>query len=155
MNQFQKLTPRFLLAAACFSTPHKGSYMKNKSELNVFGKPLVSCGENPKTGYYRDGFCTTGPEDKGIHVVCAVVTTEFLEFSKKNGNDLMTPMPQYDFKGLKQGDRWCLCAARWKEAFESKVAPPVILESTHQKALEIIPLKNLETKCHTVVLYQQ
>ena len=149
MNQFQKLAPRFLFAAACFSTPHKGTYMKDKSVLNVFGKPLVSCGENPKTGYYRDGFCTTGSEDKGLHVVCAVVTTEFLEFSKKKGNDLITPMPQYDFKGLKDGDRWCLCAARWKEAFEAKVAPPVILESTHQKALEIIPLKNLETKCQS------
>ena len=147
MIQLPKFTSRFLLAAACFSTPHTGTYMKDKSVLNVYGKPLISCGENPKTGYYRDGFCTTGAEDAGIHVVCAVVTTEFLEYSKKKGNDLITPRPEYDFKGLKQGDRWCLCASRWKEAFEANVAPPVILESTHQKALEIIPLKNFETKC--------
>ncbi len=147
MNQLQKFAPRFLLAAACFSTSHTGTYMKDKSVLNVLGKPLVSCGENPKTGYYRDGFCATGPEDAGIHVVCAVVTTEFLEYSKKKGNDLITPRPEFDFKGLKQGDRWCLCASRWKEAFEANVAPPVILESTHQKALEIISMKNLENKC--------
>ena len=121
--------------------------MKDKSVLNVYGKPLVSCGANPKTGYYRDGFCATGPDDTGVHVVCAVVTTEFLEFSKKKGNDLITPRLEYGFQGLKQGDRWCLCASRWKEAFEANVAPPVILESTHQKALEIIPLKSLENKC--------
>ncbi|MBC7419748.1 MAG: DUF2237 domain-containing protein [Bdellovibrio sp.] len=147
MNQIRKLTPRLLIAAACFSTPHKGTSVKDKNILNVFGKPLISCGENPKTGYYRDGFCSTGAEDSGIHVVCAVVTTEFLEFSKRKGNDLITPRPEYDFKGLKQGDRWCLCASRWKEAFDANVAPPVILESTHQKALDIISMKNLETKC--------
>lgn len=121
--------------------------MKDKNNLNVLGKPLVSCGMNPKTGYYRDGFCTTGEDDRGIHVVCAEVTQEFLQFSKRQGNDLITPLPQYDFKGLKPGDRWCLCASRWKEAFEAKVAPPVGLEATHVKTLEFVTLDNLQSSC--------
>ena len=121
--------------------------MKDKNILNVYGKPLLSCGENPKTGYYRDGFCSTGTDDVGIHVVCSVVTKDFLDFSKKQGNDLITPRPEFDFKGLKPGDRWCLCAARWKEALQANVAPPVVLEATHQKALEFVSLKDLESQC--------
>lgn len=121
--------------------------MKDKKTLNVLGKPLVSCGSNPKTGFYRDGFCATGDDDRGIHVVCSEVTQEFLQFSKLNGNDLITPLPQYDFKGLKPGDRWCLCASRWKEAFDAKVAPPVVLEATHIKALEFVSLENLQLGC--------
>ncbi len=121
--------------------------MKDKNHLNVLGKPLVSCGMNPKTGYYRDGFCATGEDDRGIHVVCAEVTQEFLSFSKLKGNDLITPLPQYDFKGLKPGDRWCLCASRWKEAFDAKIAPPVVLEATHSKALEFVTLENLRSSC--------
>ncbi len=116
----------------------------DKNGLNVFGQPLVRCGLQPKTGFYRDGFCATGPDDHGVHVVCAQVTAEFLEFSKAQGNDLITPQPQFGFSGLKPGDRWCLCAGRWKEAFLAHKAPPVILESTHQKALEVVPLSDLK-----------
>ena len=134
-----------LLAGACFQIPHKGSVMQDQSKLNILGTALVSCGG--KTGYYRDGYCASGPDDAGVHVVCAEVTKEFLEFSKSRGNDLITPMPQYDFKGLKPGDRWCLCASRWQEAFEHHVAPPVILEATHSRALDIIKAKDLQTGC--------
>jgi uncharacterized protein (DUF2237 family) len=95
------------------------------------------------TGYYRSGCCETGPDDLGTHTVCAVMTLEFLEFSKSRGNDLMTPIPAYSFPGLKAGDQWCLCARRWLEAYESKVAPSVILEATNEKTLEIIPLEIL------------
>lgn len=121
--------------------------MTDKNHFNVLGKALVSCGSNPKTGFYRDGFCATGADDLGVHVVCAEVTHEFLEFSKTKGNDLMTPRPEYDFKGLKPGDRWCLCANRWKEAFDQNVAPPVILEATHQNALKALDLKDLQRVC--------
>ena len=121
--------------------------MTDKNHLNVFGKALVSCGTNAKTGFYRDGFCATGPDDVGVHVVCSEVTKEFLEFSKTKGNDLVAPIPEYDFKGLKPGDRWCLCANRWKEAFDANVAPPVILESTHQGALKTLRLKDLQGVC--------
>jgi len=118
--------------------------MKDSCRLNVLQKELVSCGKNPVTGYYRDGFCATGDDDGGVHVVCAEVTQEFLDFSKARGNDLITPMPRFDFKGLKPGDRWCLCAARWKEALENQVAPPVVLEATHAKALEFVSLDELQ-----------
>jgi uncharacterized protein (DUF2237 family) len=121
--------------------------MTDKNHLNVYGKPLVSCGSNPKTGFYRDGFCATGADDLGVHVVCSEMTKEFLDYSKAKGNDLITPKPEYDFKGLKPGDRWCLCANRWKEALAANVAPPVILEATHQRALTFVELKDLKGVC--------
>jgi hypothetical protein len=111
---------------------------------NVLGGELQSCCRSPITGYYRDGFCSTGAGDVGIHVVCAQLTQEFLEFSKAQGNDLITPMPLYDFPGLKPGDRWCLCASRWKEALDAGVAPPVVLDATHAAALEYVSLSDLK-----------
>ncbi|MEP0917537.1 DUF2237 domain-containing protein [Leptolyngbya sp. DQ-M1] len=111
---------------------------------NVLGEELQSCCTSPMTGYYRDGFCSTGAGDTGVHVVCAQLTAEFLEFTKSRGNDLSTPMPLYDFPGLKPGDRWCLCAARWKEALDAGVAPPVVLASTHAAALEYASLTELK-----------
>lgn len=111
---------------------------------NVFGEKLETCCTNPVTGFYRDGCCKTGPMDFGQHTICARVTAEFLEFTKSRGNDLSTPMPAYQFPGLKPGDRWCLCATRWLEALQAGVAPPVILSATHQKALEIISLEDLQ-----------
>lgn len=107
---------------------------------NVLGGPLQGCSQEPLTGFYRTGDCQTGPDDRGLHVVCTQVTQEFLEFSKARGNDLTTPVPQYNFPGLKPGDRWCLCAARWLEAAEANVAPPLILSATHLAALQLIPL---------------
>ncbi|MEL7021265.1 MAG: DUF2237 domain-containing protein [Bacteroidota bacterium] len=111
---------------------------------NVLGTDLQSCCFEPKTGYYRDGFCHTGPTDRGIHVVCAEMTDEFLQYSKSKGNDLITPFPQFGFPGLKAGDKWCLCAARWEEARRAGAAPPVVLESTHAKALTITTLEHLK-----------
>ncbi|BAU10153.1 hypothetical protein LEP3755_06330 [Leptolyngbya sp. NIES-3755] len=111
---------------------------------NVLGEELQSCCRSPMTGYYRDGYCSTGAGDTGIHVVCAQLTEEFLEFTKSRGNDLSTPMPLYDFPGLKPGDRWCLCAARWKEALDAGVAPPVVLASTHAATLEFVSLSDLK-----------
>ena len=105
---------------------------------NVLGGPLQSCCIDPMTGFYRDGACNTGPDDHGVHIICVQVTKAFLEFSSKCGNDLQTPYPQYNFPGLKPGDRWCVCISRWVEAHEEGVAPPVILESTHEKALEYV-----------------
>lgn len=116
-----------------------------KDENNVLGTALQIAGTDPLTGYYRDGFCSTGESDRGIHVIAAILTDEFLQFSKSKGNDLITPQPQHNFPGLKAGDNWCLCALRWKEALDAGVAPPVILEATHEKALEfatILELKN-------------
>ena len=111
---------------------------------NVRGLPLESCCEKPLTGFYRNGFCETGPGDVGIHVVCARMTDKFLRFSKSRGNDLSTPVPEWDFPGLKAGDCWCLCAARWKEAFDAGVAPPVNVGATHISALEFASLEELE-----------
>ena len=111
---------------------------------NVLGGPLQVCCTDPMTGFYRDGTCRTGPEDVGTHVVCARLTDAFLQFSKGRGNDLMTPRPAFDFPGLKDGDRWCLCASRWKEAYEADVAPPVILEATHERALDVVSLDALK-----------
>jgi uncharacterized protein len=113
-------------------------------ELNVFGEVLTICSNNPRTGFFRDGCCNTGTEDLGSHTVCAVMTDEFLAFSKRAGNDLSTPAPDYGFPGLKNGDRWCLCAARWKEAFDSGKAPKVVLSATHQRALEIVSIQDLK-----------
>jgi hypothetical protein len=113
------------------------------NNLNVFGEPLKTCSENPLTGFFRDGCCRTDENDFGSHTVCAVVTKEFLEFSYQMGNDLITPCPLYRFAGLRPGDRWCLCASRWLEAYFAGKAPMVDLEATNEKALEIIPMEIL------------
>lgn len=110
---------------------------------NVLGSELVACCYKPMTGFYRNGYCQTGPEDTGTHTVCAVMTAEFLQFTNEQGNDLVTPIPLYDFPGLKPGDKWCLCATRWKQAAKAGVAPPIILEATHQKTLSIIDFELL------------
>ena len=112
--------------------------------MNVWGKELVPCSYDPLTGYFRDGCCHTDQDDHGTHVVCARVTEPFLIFSLQRGNDLMTPRPEYRFAGLSPGDRWCLCALRWKEALEAGVAPSVILDSTHIKALDVVTLAQLQ-----------
>ncbi len=114
------------------------------SATNVLGNELELCCTSPITGFYRDGFCNTGSGDLGAHVVCAQVTSEFLEFSRSRGNDLMTPNPVFNFPGLKSGDCWCLCAQRWKEALDAGVAPPVRLKSTHVLALEYVTLEELK-----------
>ena len=113
---------------------------------NILGTPLQSCCTDPLTGFYRDGYCVTGPQDTGKHVVCAQMTEAFLAFTQQQGNDLSTPLPQYDFPGLRPGDRWCLCASRWQEAYQAGVAPPVILEATHEAALHYITREALEEK---------
>jgi len=113
--------------------------------LNVLGTELVACSLDPLTGFQRDGCCNTDEHDRGLHVVCARVTREFLEFSSRRGNDLVTARPEFGFPGLKPGDRWCLCATRWLEAFQGGVAPPVVLESTHARALEVVSLEQLKT----------
>lgn len=118
--------------------------MDMSTPLNVLGSALQPCCTNPMTGFFRDGTCRTDAQDRGLHVVCAIVTDEFLQFSKSRGNDLITPRPEYDFPGLTQGDGWCLCALRWREAMLEGVAPPVKLESTHAKALEVITLEDLK-----------
>lgn len=110
---------------------------------NVMGGSLAVCSTRPMTGFFRTGCCETSSEDRGSHTVCAVMTEEFLTFSREMGNDLITPVPAFGFPGLKAGDRWCLCAARWKEALEEGKAPPVILAATHESALEIISLDDL------------
>jgi uncharacterized protein (DUF2237 family) len=112
--------------------------------INVLGEPLKPCSFDPVTGFYRDGCCNTGPEDRGRHTVCARMTAEFLAFSRARGNDLSTPRPELGFPGLRPGDRWCLCAARWREAWEAGSAPKVVLASTHRSVLEIVPLEVLE-----------
>jgi uncharacterized protein (DUF2237 family) len=111
---------------------------------NVLGAELESCCTSPLAGYYRNGRCDTGADDVGLHVVCARVTAEFLAFSKARGNDLSTPVPEFDFPGLEPGDQWCLCAGRWKEALSAGVAPPVVLAATHEAALEIVSLADLK-----------
>ena len=113
--------------------------------LNVLGKPLTACSFDPLTGYFRDGCCNTREDDTGSHVICARMTAEFLQFSLSRGNDLISARPEYRFQGLKAGDRWCLCAMRWKEAFDAGVAPPVVLSSTHMKALEYVTLEQLQS----------
>ena len=112
---------------------------------NVLGGPLKSCSTTPMTGFYRTGCCDTGPGDMGVHTVCAEVTAEFLAFSKSAGNDLSTPQPGYGFPGLRPGDRWCLCASRWQQAFEAGMAPRVVLEATHMASLEFVDLADLKT----------
>jgi uncharacterized protein len=111
---------------------------------NVLGEELQCCCTAPKTGFYRDGYCQTGPMDYGSHTVCAEVTQAFLEFSRSRGNDLITPVPAYDFPGLRPGDKWCLCVSRWKEALEAGVAPPIVLAACHEKALAVVNLADLQ-----------
>jgi len=111
---------------------------------NVLGTELQSCCLDPVTGFYRNGRCETGPEDRGSHVVCARVTEEFLQYSASRGNDLMTPRPQFQFAGLKPGDQWCLCASRWRESLEAGVAPPVVLAATHEAALRYVSMEQLQ-----------
>ena len=115
-----------------------------RDTLNVLGGPLQTCSTSPMTGWFRDGCCETGPDDRGRHIVCAVVTEEFLAFSKSRGNDLSTPRSEYGFAGLKPGDRWCLCLERWREAHAAGRAPQVVLDATHQIALERVGLDVLE-----------
>lgn len=112
--------------------------------LNVLGGELRACCFDPVTGFYRDGSCRTAEEDSGTHVICARMTVEFLNFSVERGNDLVTPRPQWRFRGLKPGDRWCLCALRWKEALEAGCAPPVVLAATHERALDYVSLADLK-----------
>jgi uncharacterized protein len=119
-----------------------------ESELNVLGGALEECGTDPLTGFFRDGCCSTGPEDLGSHTVCAVVTTEFLAHQKSVGNDLTTPRPELGFPGLQPGDRWCVVAVRWLQAYHAGAAAPVVLASTHARALETIPLSVL--RAHAV-----
>jgi len=116
----------------------------SRSTLNVLGSPLQTCSLAPKTGWFRDGCCETGAQDRGRHIVCAVMTADFLAFSKSRGNDLSTPRPEFDFPGLKPGDRWCLCLERWREAHAAGCAPDVVLDATHQIATERVPLQVLE-----------
>lgn len=111
---------------------------------NVLGSDLQPCGFDPLTGFYRDGCCRTGADDVGLHLVCARMTQDFLEFSQSRGNDLITPVPEWDFPGLKPGDQWCLCVQRWKEALEAGYAPSVVLEATHISTLEFVSLEDLE-----------
>lgn len=124
--------------------------MSEETPRNVLGEPLELCSLSPRTGFTRTGACETGPEDVGSHTVCTQVTGEFLAFSRARGNDLSTPAPQFGFPGLKPGDRWCLCAARWKEAYDAGQAPRVVLTATHERALEVISLDEL--KAHALDL---
>ena len=123
--------------------------MRDMRQLNVLGAELQPCSMDPVTGYYRTGCCENHGDDPGLHVVCCRVTDEFLEFSKQAGNDLSTPMPQYGFAGLSDGDQWCVCAARWAEALEAGCACPVVLESTHVSALEYVDLDDLKSHAAT------
>lgn len=137
------ITP--LAAAAILATNPTPATMKEASMAkNVLGTRLQLCGSNPRTGFYRNGLCETGPDDRGRHTVCAVVNEAFLEFTLQRGNDLITPRPDYNFPGLNPGDRWCLCALRWKEALDAGVAPPVVLEATHAASLEYVTLDDLK-----------
>lgn len=117
--------------------------MSREADVNVVGGELLPCSSEPLTGFYRDGCCSTGLEDEGSHTVCTVMTGEFLAFSKAAGNDLSTPRPEWGFAGLQPGDRWCVCASRWLEAYHAGCAAPVVLGATHARALEIIPIEAL------------
>ena len=125
---------------ACLAMPSS----TESTSKNVLGTSLQSCCTTTRTGFYRNGRCETGPNDAGVHVVCAEVTDAFLQFSKSRGNDLTTPFPAYGFAGLKAGDKWCLCASRWREAYEAGVAPPVFLAATHENALLFVSLEALQ-----------
>ena len=118
--------------------------MSEEDQLNIFKEPLEACSFDPVTGFFRTGCCETSEQDTGSHTVCAIMTEEFLKFSKSKGNDLSTPVPAFDFPGLNSGDRWCLCAARWLEAYEAGSAPSIIARATHRRALEIIPMEAMK-----------
>ena len=118
--------------------------MSEEEQLNIFNEPLEACSFDPVTGFFRSGCCETSEQDKGSHTVCAIMTEEFLKFSKSKGNDLSTPVPAFDFPGLNSGDRWCLCAVRWLEAYEAGSAPSIIARATHRRALEIIPMEAMK-----------
>jgi uncharacterized protein (DUF2237 family) len=135
----------FLAAMWIAGVDLKKNTMDNHHSKNVLGEKLKSCCTDPMTGFYRTGTCETGPTDFGTHVICAEVTEEFLKFSRSMGNDLISPRPEYHFPGLKAGDKWCLCALRWKEALEAGHAPPVVLEATHQRALDFVSLEELKS----------
>ena len=120
-------------------------------QKNVFGEDIKECSREPMTGFYRDGSCNTDQSDLGSHTVCAQLTSEFLEYSARKGNDLSTPRPEFGFEGVNPGERWCLCAQRWLEAYKDGMAPKVILEATNEKVLEIIPLEYLKQKALDVV----
>lgn len=144
-SYFISIPVGFVLTATLCALLVFSKHDNNMEEAtNVLGGDLQLCCTDPVTGFYRDGKCNTGPQDYGTHVVCAVMTKQFLTFTKSRGNDLSTPVPAYNFPGLKPGDKWCLCALRWREAHEAGVAPPVVLESTHRKALKFIELEALE-----------
>jgi hypothetical protein len=123
--------------------------MAESTRTNVLGGKLLPCCFSPMTGFYRDGYCRTGPGDYGLHTVCIEVTAPFLAFSRTMGNDLSTPVPQYQFPGLEPGDRWCLCVTRWKEALEAGMAPSVVLSGTHISALEFVSLEELQAHAVT------
>ncbi len=120
--------------------------MSREADVNVVGGELQPCSSEPLTGFFRDGCCSTGPEDVGSHTVCAVMTAEFLEFSRLAGNDLSTPRPEWGFEGIQPGDRWCLCASRWLEAYEAGQAPEVVLGATHARALDVVPIEALTSR---------
>ena len=121
----------------------KSLYMYDIADsLNVFGERLIACSTDPMTGFFRNGCCDTGPDDRGKHTVCAIMTVDFLSFSKAAGNDLSTPMPMFEFPGLKTGDKWCLCVLRWKEALDAGCAPKVLLEATHEHALQYVSMSD-------------
>jgi uncharacterized protein len=115
----------------------------SEPQKNLLGLPLVPCSMQPRTGFFRTGCCETGPDDRGVHVVCVVTTEAFLTFSRQRGNDLSTPHPEHGFPGLRPGDRWCLCASRWKEALDAGMAPPVVLASTHEAVLKYVTREQL------------
>jgi uncharacterized protein (DUF2237 family) len=121
-----------------------GENFNENRQVNVLGGRLVTCSTQPLTGFFRDGCCHTGPQDAGSHTVCAIMTDEFLAYSQMAGNDLSTPRPEYDFSGLKSGDRWCLCAARWEQARQAGAAPKVVLNATNKAALAILNLDDLK-----------
>ena len=123
-----------------------GGFGGDGRQRNVLGGTLALCSEDPVTGFYRTGCCETGPQDHGVHTVCAVMTDEFLKFSQSRGNDLSTPRPEFGFAGLRAGDRWCLCAARWLEAYQADKAPVVVLAATNIATLRIVPLEALKSK---------
>ena len=123
-----------------------GGFGGDGRQRNVLGGTLALCSEDPVTGFYRTGCCETGPQDHGVHTVCAVMTDEFLKFSQSRGNDVSTPRRVFGFAGLRAGDRWCLCAARWLEAYQADKAPDVVLEATNIATLRIVPLEALKTK---------
>lgn len=137
------LVKGFIISRLNIETEHVDTVVKDDS-VNILGEPLEPCSNDPLTGFFRDGCCNTCEQDAGSHTVCVEVTADFLEYSRFAGNDLSTPHPEFQFPGLKDGDRWCLCAGRWMEAYEKGMAPRIFLNNTHMKALDIIPLELVE-----------